>query len=130
MRFLFLYLMLITIGFSQCVTNIGGECSNTIYKQIDNEKKIFKIIKFDRNCGATTSNSIQLSVLNFNDSLPNDGGNIFISDSKVGGYIERDTSVEVIWIDNNLILIKYDRDLRIFKNDTLVNNIKIMYQLK
>ncbi len=115
---------------TQCNFNVTGDCKNHIYQQIENQSKTYKIIKFDRGCGATTGNSIQLSLVSFKDSLPNQGGNLFISNSKVGGYVERDTSANASWLTDRTILIKHDKDLDIFKKATSVGTIKIVYEIK
>lgn len=130
MNFLVTASLIVGSIMTQCSCNIVGDCSNHIFKQINNSNSSYKIIKFDRECGATTGNSIQLSVIKYYDSLPNEGGNIFISNSKVGGYIEHDTSVQFSWINHAAILIRYDKDLDIYKKDSIVNNIKVIYQLK
>ena len=123
-------LLLLLFILTKCNLNITGDCNNHISQQIANNSKTFKIVKFDRGCGATTANSIQLSVVIHNDSLPNEAGNIFISNSKVGGYIERDTSVLASWLNDTTVLIKYDKDLEIFKKDSLVGRTRITYEVK
>jgi hypothetical protein len=125
--FVILAILTLLLDFS---CDITGDCNNYNYKQINNEDNTFKILKFDRGCGATTANSIQLSLINFSDSLFNEPGNLFISNSKVGGYMENDTSVQPYWKDRTTIVIKYDKDLDVFKKDTLVYNIKVVYQAK
>ena len=120
--------MLIILTLLQFSCDITGDCNNHIYAQIKNNDNTFKILKFDRECDATTGNSIQLSLVKSTDSLPNKSGNLFISNSKVGGYIENDTSVQPSWTDDTTILIKYDKDLNIFKKDSLVYNVKIVYR--
>jgi hypothetical protein len=114
----------------KCNFSITGECNNKVYKEVYSPNKINKIVKFDRECGATVANSIQLSVISYKDTLPNESGNLFITNSKVGGYIETDTSVSVFWLNDTTVKIKYDKDLDIFKKDTAVNKIKIFYEVK
>ena len=123
-------LLLLLFILTNCNLNITGECNNHIFQRITNNSKTLRIVKFDRGCGATTDNSIQLSVVNFNDSLPNEAGNIFISNSKVGGYIERDTSVLASWLNDTTVLIMHDKDLEIFKKDSLVGRTLVTYEVK
>ncbi|MBK9980973.1 MAG: hypothetical protein IPP15_00880 [Saprospiraceae bacterium] len=123
-----IYCLLFAVVLKSC--NIAGDCSNRIYKEVFNSNHEFKVVKFDRGCGATTGNSIQLSILKAVDSLPNEGGNLFICNSKVGGYIERDTSVQITWLTNNEILVKYDRDQTVFKKESLIKNFQITYLVK
>src|SRR5690349_19326661 len=92
-------LLLLLLFLTNCNLNITGNCNNHVSQQIANSGNTLRIVKFDRRCGSTTANSIDLSVVNSIDSLPNEAGNIFISNSKVGGYIERDTSVLASWLN-------------------------------
>jgi hypothetical protein len=123
-------LLLLLFILTNCNLNITGDCNNHVSQQIVNKSKTFKIVKFDRGCGATTANSIQMSVVNHNDSLPNEAGNIFISNSKVGAYIERDTSVLASWLNDTTVLVKHDKDLEVFKKDSLVGRTRIIYEVK
>lgn len=123
-------ILLLLFTMTNCNLNITGDCNNHVFQQIANSSKTSRIVKFDRGCGATTDNSIQLSVVNYTDSLPNETGNIFISNSKVGGYIERDTSVLASWLNDTTVLIRHDNDLEVFKKDSLVGITRIIYEVK
>ena len=128
MRHQTFFAVLLAIILSKC--NIAGDCSNHLSSQISNAKGNFKIVKFDRGCGATTDNNIQLSVIKFSDSLPNESGNIFISESKVGANLDLDTSVQAHWVNDTTIIVTHDRDLGIFKKNTQVKKLTVIYQLK
>jgi len=123
-------LLLLLFALTNCNMNITGNCNNHVSQQIANSGKTFRVVKFDRRCGSTTANSIQLSVVNYIDSLPNEAGNIFISNSKVGGYIEQDTSVIASWLNDTTVLIRYDEDLQLFKKDSLFGQTHIIYEIK
>ena len=123
----FLIIIIILLGYN---CNIAGDCKNHILLTIYNNSKTLKIVKFDRGCGATTSNNIQLSLLKFSDSLSNEAGNIFISDSPVGGYTDKDKSIQASWFNDNTIKITYPKELQVFKKDSIVNNFKVIYEAK
>jgi len=113
-------ILMLTHILSSC--NMTGGCSNTIEKRINSFDSKSKILIFKRDCGATTGNSIQISVLQLKDSLPNDVGNIFISNARGG--------VEASWVNEKIIQIKYDRNLQIYKKDLLVSGFQVIYQIK
>lgn len=69
-------------------------------------------------------------MIKYNDSLPNESGNIFISNSKVGMYIENDTSVQATWLNEVTILVRHDKDLEVFKKNSLVGKTHVIYQVK
>lgn len=125
-----IWILLLLVTFTRCNSNVTGDCNNHVYEQIDNSKRTFKIVKFDRGCGATTSNSIQLSVIDYNDSLRNEAGNIFIANSKVGMYIERDTSVQASWLNDSTILVRHDKDLEVFKKNSMAGKVNVVYEMK
>ena len=110
-------------------TNLTGDGENEIYQRILNIDKTQTIIKFDRDCGATVGNSVHVSVMYASDSVNNESGNIFIAGMK-GSWDESDTTVVISWIDNNSILIKYDKNLTVFKKDSMINDTNVIYQVK
>jgi hypothetical protein len=115
-----LTVLILTYILSACDTTSG--CSNTIMNRINSLDSQSKILIFGRDCGATTANSIQISVLKAKDSLPNDGGNIFISNAR--------GNVEASWVNEKIIRIKYNRNLEIYKKDSLVSGFEIVYQIQ
>lgn len=65
------------------LTGCGGSCGNEIVQTINSPSGKFKAIVFSRNCGATTGFNTQVSVLHVDESLPNEGGNTFITNGSV-----------------------------------------------
>ena len=125
MKFKLLFFTFFSLLFLRC--NFAGDCKNHVVKELENENKTFKIVKFDRGCGTTTGNSIQISIIKADDKLPNEGGNALVIDSKVGLYLERDTSIYFRWVDNNSVEMKCDTDLIFYQKESVVNGIKIIY---
>ena len=77
-------------------------CRDEMIEQKFSPDHKLKLVKFNRDCGATTRGSIQILILNAEDSLANSAGNIFISDLD---------SVDMNWLDNKSILIKHRQGL-------------------
>lgn len=103
-------------------------CANNPLAEYFNRTKSHKIIKFDRDCGATTANSIQLSVIPVEEDLENTGGNIFVAGSISGADLKNDKSVLVSWLNDHTIKVKYDSRLKIFKKESAKGKIKIIYE--
>ena len=59
-----------------------GFCKNTIYQELASPNISRRAVVFERNCGATTGFSTQLSVLSANEELMNDSGNTYIVDGQ------------------------------------------------
>jgi len=70
------FLILIIIGF--LYFGFSDLCANEIHKVYMSPNKSFKAVVFERNCGATTSFSTQISILDSNEELENEEGNVFI----------------------------------------------------
>jgi hypothetical protein len=104
-------------------------CKNEIYKEYISPDKALKAIVFQRDCGATTGFSTQISILKSNEDLDNnEGGNIFIikgEPNKVAPTLN--------WINNNTLYIDYSLNGNEFKaNDNYgwLHTISIKYNNK
>lgn len=81
-------------------------------------------MSFDRNCGATTGNNVQISILPASKSLPNDAGNAFIADNNHGAarFV-----AEAVWVAPRQIRVTYSAKARVFKRESRVGPIDIAY---
>lgn len=71
---------------------------------------------FKRDCGATTSYSYHLSILNSDDELQNKSGNTFHADKEF----------DVKWNQNELV-VDYPADAKIYEQDKRVGKIIVNY---
>jgi hypothetical protein len=93
-----LSLPLMVVGlFIGCISLLPDLCGNRILKTIPSPDGRLNAVIFERDCGATTGFSTQLSVLSAADTLPNDPGNLFCG----GDY------VDVFWSSNRRLVVKY-----------------------
>ena len=111
---------------------MSDTCGNTISNSYISPNKEFKIVIFERNCGATTDFSTQVSLVKSDIEIrKDDDGNIFSAD-RDGGKAETDENGNIYlkaeWLDNNNILINYDSKIRIFKKELKQNGITISYR--
>ena len=86
---------------------------------------------FQRDCGATTGFSTQISILRPNDN-PIGGGNAFIADddhgaARVGSW--GGSWADAKWLAPDHLLIRYAAKSRIFKQDNSVSGVEITYQM-
>ena len=61
-------------------------CGNEIIKTITSPSNKKKLVLFERNCGATTGFSTQISIINDNETLGNESGNIYIAEGYSSNY--------------------------------------------
>ena len=101
-----------------------GLCGNAEVKEYLSPDRTMKVVVFTRDCGATTDFSTQVSVVHASESVPNGGGNAFVVDSD-HGHASR--AVDVHWVDARTIELSHDVGARVFKAETSVSGIRIVY---
>lgn len=105
-----------------CISwNAGCDlCGNEFgYEQLSPDGKT-KAVAFERDCGATTGFSTQVSVLPSATKLPNEAGNILVAD---GNF-----KIRLEWEANDKLLVRYPVGARVrFKKDSEAG-ISIRYE--
>jgi hypothetical protein len=76
---------LFAVGFYWLMSSFEDLCGNTIVATELSPDRKLKAVLFERNCGATTGFSSQVSVLPSDRDLPNEGGNVFAANEARGG---------------------------------------------
>lgn len=107
--FLTLVLILVVSGFLLLRSFGKAMCGNEIFQESSSPNNSYKAVVFQRDCGATTGFSTQVSILGTNDELPNEAGNIFIMD----GHPDW-TDVQVSWEENDLLTVSYKNRDEVF----------------
>jgi hypothetical protein len=82
-------------------------CRNEILSTSVSPSGELKAVVFNRNCGATTRNNTQISILSATRELPASAGNLFIMDTEA--------NVRVTWTDNSSLTIELSHFGRIVK---------------
>ncbi len=98
-----------------------GMCGNEIFQTISSPNKKYKAIVFQRDCGATTGFSTQISILKTGINLANESGNIFTANGHPS-----DHPVKVTWVSDKKIEIKENFSESFLQNTTF-KNIEIKY---
>ena len=111
--------------------SLDDTCENEVISESVNPNQQIKAVIFQRNCGATTGFSTQVSILEFRDELKNDGGNVFVADTNHGEAPSDENDgpkVEAEWIGNNKLKLSYHPKARTFSKVTSYNDIQITYE--
>jgi hypothetical protein len=93
-------IIIVVVGLFKYVAD--GMCKNEIYKEYLSPDKSLKAVVFQRDCGATTDFSTQVSILKSNENLDNESGNIFI----IKGNPDKVAPV-LKWTNQNVLHIYY-----------------------
>lgn len=102
-------------------------CGNDIIGTGLSPDKQLRVVIFYRDCGATTGYGEQVSILDSRHSLPNTGGNIFITDDNHGAA-PNGVNIETKWLNSRQLQISYDNRARIFKKKKQYKGVSILYQ--
>jgi hypothetical protein len=101
---------LLAFGFYWLMSSSGDICGNTIVATELSPDRKLKAVLFERNCGATTGFSSQVSVLPSDRDLPNEGGNVFAANETKGGEPTAwgGPFVAMRWRDANTLTLRHD----------------------
>ena len=111
--------------------NFAGACGNDLVKEIRSPTGRMKAVVFQRDCGATTGFTTQISVLPSDQKLPNEGGNLFVADTDHGNAPAGAWGgplVEVSWTNETELLIRYDKRARVSQNPQSLGNLRVRYE--
>jgi hypothetical protein len=106
-------------------------CGNDVVMETKSPNGKLKAVIFERNCGATTGFSTQVSVIPSNSDLPSERGNVFSADDNhhtvdVGGKGTMD--VKLIWESDNSLRIIYPKNARVFQRSASETGVSISYE--
>jgi hypothetical protein len=106
-------------------------CQNTVASSSLSPDGALSAVLFQRDCGATTGFSTQISILRPDDK-PTGGGNAFIADddhgaARVGSW--DGPWAEAKWLAPDHLLIRYAAKSRTFKQNDSVSGVKVSYQI-
>lgn len=110
--------------------DLSSGCANSIISRADAPDRLHTAIMFQRDCGATTGFSTQISVLGPGQE-PSDGGNAFVVDADSGVAATGEWGgpwAEMRWLAPDHLLIRYAAKSRLFEQQGEVSGVKISYQ--
>ena len=97
-------------------------CGNVLVQEVYSPDKQYKAIVFERDCGATTDFSTQVSILESTKELSNVPGNIFA----MNGHPDN-TEVQVEWENDHTIQITYTDGYDVYDQiDTFQDSSRII----
>lgn len=103
---------------------------NEIINELANPIKNKKAIVFLKGGNATADNSVQIILSGIDFNLKNlETGNIFIADTNYG-KADLENSVRTIWPANDTLIVEFDKSLRVFKKETILDGVTIIYTEK
>ena len=109
----------------------ASSCGNTVITEATSPAKRLKAVVFQRDCGATTGFSTQVSIFSATDSLPEEAGNTFTSDTDHGAAPTSPADgpeVSIEWEGANSLLIRHHPKARVFTKQSAVDGVRVRYE--
>jgi len=106
-------------------------CGNSVVSHADAPDGRYSAVLFQRDCGATTGFSSQISILARGTS-PIGGGNAFRADDDHGAARDGEWGgpwVDMKWQSSNRLLVRYAAKSRLFQQSDRVSGVDIIYQV-
>lgn len=105
-------------------------CANTEVARAASPDRATEAVLFERNCGATTDFSTQISLVKPGAALKG-AGTVFIADGNRGAAPAapwRGPWAEASWQADGSLLVRYDARARVFQQKSEVGGVRITYQ--
>lgn len=103
-------------------------CGNEVIQTLPSQDQHYSAVLFERDCGATTGFSTQISIIS-ESSLPNEAGNVFIADLRglgpTGSW--HGPIARMRWVNNRMLEIRYDHTARSFVKKDRVGIVDVRY---
>lgn len=115
------------------ITGVSGcseACENSVVSASRAPTGALKAVLFQRDCGATTSFSSQVSVTGAEEA-PAGPGNVFVADTGHGAADAASWGgpwVEPRWLSPRKLLIRYDAKARVFTQSASVSGVSVSYE--
>ena len=107
-------------------------CGNRVLSVVPSPDDQLQAVIFERDCGATTDFSTQVTLLRRGAPPPSEVGNMLIVDADHGRAPTRPGGgpvVTVRWVRPDSLEIRFHRRARVFRQAELVGAVKIGYSL-
>jgi hypothetical protein len=105
-------------------TACADPCLNSTLAEVPSPSGELRAVVFERDCGATTGFSVQVSILRRGERLSNVGGNAFTADA---GRSPLPLKVEAQWDSDRALRLTCDPRLRTFTKESAVSGVTLIY---
>lgn len=108
----------------------SDSCSNEVVESVTSPDGAREAVMFQRDCGATTGFSTQVSIIERGEPLSG-SGNVFRADDDHGAARTGPWGgswAEMEWLASDRLLIRYATNSRLFEKDESVSGVAISYE--
>ncbi len=107
-------------------------CGNKLLEEVPSPEGGHKAVAFERNCGATTSFSTQVSVLPADSGKPQDPGNVFSADTNRGAAPAGPgggPEVRLEWVTDDKLIVAHHPLARVSRHKTPPEGVAVEYRI-
>ena len=109
-------------------------CGTDVWQEVNSPDGKYKAVIFERDCGATTDFSTQVSIIKSSTSVgQGDSGNAFVADSNHGAVAVNGKGIlpiEVRWIDSRTVEVSAPAKARVFSRRERVGDVNLQYRFE
>ena len=116
----------VLVGFL-CLVGCSDTCANTAHQTAMSPDGNSTAILFDRDCGATSGFSTQVSLVGI-DEDPDGAGNVFVADQGDESAPWGGPWAELEWLARDQLLVRYDATARVFQQNGQVGDVQIYFE--
>jgi len=106
-------------------------CGNQVLAEHPSPNNKLKVVTFQRDCGATTDFSTQVSILPSANALKNESGNIFVADTNHGAAPASQgggPEVQVNWLSDTHLQVQHHKLVRTHRVESEFEGTKVEYR--
>jgi hypothetical protein len=110
--------------------DLSGGCANEQLNEVPSPGGARRAVVFQRDCGATTPFSTQISVLPRGVALPDSNGNVFVADTDRGRAPAGPgggPGVSVRWLTPDTLEVRYDPRARVFVKEVHTSEAEVRF---
>lgn len=126
-------LFLLVIGaVTLFVSRLPDLCANTVLVEYPSPGGQLKAVVFNRDCGATTDFSTQVSILPASSSLENEGGNIFSADTdhrQAPSWKNGGPEVRFRWVSDKSAVLQHHQFARVVRASPNAKGVQVAYSI-
>lgn len=120
-------LTFLILNFAACLDL--GDSKNEVLQEVTNSNNTKKAIFFIKYTGATSDNSLQVSLKGADYKLTEtEAGNVFTTDSDHGKVRLDSSTIKLKWVSDDTLSVRYNQKLRIFIQNKVFAKTVIEYE--
>ena len=124
------FFVIATVGFAAGCLDLTGDCTNEVLAEVVSPDSTSRAVVFNRECGATTGSTTQVSIMPVGAALPDSSGNVFIADDDHGrapSASHGGPRVDLRWATSDTLELRHHHLARVFTRETERSGVTVRF---